>query len=306
MTRAETLRRLLRPGAAVAIPGVPDPIIAELARRAGYSAVYVSGSVIASQVYGLPDIGLVTATESVRRAGEIAQATSLPVIADADTGYGNALNVIRTVGDFIRAGVAGIHLEDQEFPKRCGHVEGKRVIDAGEAAAKIRAAVEARRQAGDIYLIARIDARAVEGFDAAVERARLYVEAGADAVFPEALQSEAEFARFAEALPGVPLIANMTEFGKSPLLPLERFRAWGYAAVIFPVTVYRAMLHTARQLLEDLARHGTQVGWLDRMLTRRELYELNHYSRWVAWDGAFVPGGGTPPLREGWPLDHGR
>src|SRR5262249_14752648 len=200
----------------IAIPGVFCPLVAKLAARLGFKAVYLSGAAL-SATLGLPDVGLVTAGEFADAARAIAAATSLPLLCDADTGFGEALNVERTVRLYEAAGAGGLHLEDQQLPKRCGHLSGKQLVSADEMVSKVRAAVAARRDP-DFVIVARTDARAALGLDEAVARARRYVEAGADAVFPEALEGEGEFAEFARRLPGVPLLANMTEFGKSPLL----------------------------------------------------------------------------------------
>lgn len=295
MTDHANLRSILAPGSGTVIPGAPDPLVAKLAEQTGFQVIYISGAVISTSTYGVPDIGLVTMDEMAARSGQVARATTLPAIADADTGYGNALNVMRTIERYEREGIAGVQLEDQEFPKRCGHVQGKQIIDAEEMAGKIRAAVTTR-STPDLYIVARTDARSTFGFDEAVRRGNLYLEAGADAIFPEALESEEEFARFADAFAGAPLIANMTEFGKTPLIPAASFAAMGYAGVIFPVTVMRAMLSVARSLLKDLFETGTQQGWMDQMLTRRELYDLVDYPQWIEHEAQFVPEGGTPPL----------
>ncbi len=289
------LQALLQPGGGTMIPGVADPLVGQLAQRVGFKAVYISGGVTANAVHGLPDIGLVTMDEMAERAGQIARAVEIPAIADADTGYGNALNVMRTVERYQREGIAGLHIEDQVFPKRCGHVQGKQVVDTDEMVGKIRAAIAARAGQSPV-IIARTDARAVHGFDDALERAKRLVDAGADAIFPEALESEDEFARFAEQLPGVPLVANMTEFGRTPLIRASTFADLGYAAVIFPVTVTRVTLFAARAFLRDLVETGTQSGWMDQMLTRRELYELVGYGDWIEREAEFVPEGGIPPI----------
>src|SRR5262245_35183161 len=218
----------------IPVPGVFNALVARMAERLGYQAVYLSGAAL-SAGFGVPDVGLLSLTEFVAHARIIAQATSLPLICDADTGFGEALNVERTVRLFESAGVAGIHLEDQELPKRCGHLSGKTLVDAEVMSAKIRAAVAARRDQ-DFVIIARTDARGVSGLDDAVRRAKLYLAAGADAIFPEALDSEAEFAAFAKAPPGTILLANNTEFGKSPNLDFAKFAALGYRLVLYPVS----------------------------------------------------------------------
>jgi methylisocitrate lyase len=200
----------------------------------------------------------------------------IPALLDADTGFGTVQNVTRTILLLERAGVAGIHLEDQTFPKRCGHVAGKTLIDAAEMAEKLRAAVAARNDP-DFLIVARTDARAEEGIEGAISRALLYQEAGADAIFPEALQTPAEFRQFAKAVQA-PLLANMTEFGRSPLLSVKQLAAMGYRMVIFPQSAFRASMRTSLELLKDLKRRGTQRQWLDRMQTRQELYDLLDYN----------------------------
>src|SRR4051812_46753961 len=258
----------------IALPGVFCPLVAKMAERLGFRAVYLSGAALSASL-GVPDIGLVTATEFADEARRVAAATALPLLCDADTGFGEALNVERTVRLFEAAGAAGLHLEDQQMPKRCGHLSGKALVDAEAMAAKVRAAVAARRDP-DFVVVARTDARGVNGFDDAVRRARLYVAAGADAIFPEALESADEFAAFAKAVPA-PLLANMTEFGKSPNLDFETLAALGYRMVLYPVTALRAALAAARETLADLRRHGHQRGSIPRMLTRADLYELLGY-----------------------------
>src|SRR5881398_744874 len=221
----------------IAIPGVFNALVAKMAERLGFEAVYLSGGAL-SAASGLPDVGLVTLLEFVDEARRIAQATALPLLCDADTGFGEALNVERAVRLFESAGVVGIHLEEQEMPKRCGHLSGKSLVTPEEMAAKLRAAVAARRDP-DFVVIARTDARGVTGFDDAVRRAKLYVEAGADVVFPEALESADEFARFAKEVP-VPLLANMTEFGRGPLLDAAQLGELGYKLILYPLTAFRS------------------------------------------------------------------
>ena len=233
----------------------------------------------------MPDIGLVTQTEFAEQARYLARAVDIPVISDADTGFGAAVCVGRTVSLYEAAGLAGLHIEDQEFPKRCGHLSGKSLVSVEEMAGKIRAAVAAR-QDPDFVIIARTDARGVEGFDAAVARARAYLQAGADMIFPEALESASEFARFADAI-DAPLLANMTEFGKSPLLTAAELGKMGYAAVIFPVTLFRVAMRAVETALAELAQNGSQQTFLDRMQTRAELYDLLGYKDYEARDQAY-------------------
>lgn len=268
----------------IAIPGVFNALVAKLAERIGHHAVYLSGGAL-SAAYGVPDVGLLTLTEFVNEARTIARATKLPLLCDADTGFGEALNVERTVQLFEEAGVAGIHLEDQELPKRCGHLSGKSLVAAAAMAAKIRAAVAARRDP-DFVIIARTDARGVNGMDDAIRRAKLYLAAGADAIFPEALESPEEFAAFAQAVP-TPLLANNTEFGRSPNMTVDAFGALGYCMVLFPLTAFRSALKAAHDTLADLKTLGHQRDRLGQMLTRAELYELLGYKDYEARDRAY-------------------
>jgi methylisocitrate lyase len=269
----------------VMIPGVFNALAAKLAERLGFQAVYLSGGALSAGWAGVPDIGLLTLTDFAEQAAVLARATSLPLLCDADTGFGEAINVERTVQMYEAAGVAGLHLEDQVLPKRCGHLSGKLLIEQEAMAAKVRAAVAARRDP-DFVIVARTDARSVEGFDAAVERARAYATAGADMIFPEALESADEFARFAAAV-RVPLLANMTEFGRSPLLTVDELSSLGYRAVLYPLTAFRVAMRAAEQALTELRDHGTQREFLDRMQTRAELYDLLGYTQWEARDRCY-------------------
>jgi len=272
--KSTLLRRAMKQGC-VMMPGAFNAATARLVERAGFPAVYVSGAGLANATAGVPDIGLLTLTEVAQLAGYIADAVRIPALADADTGFGGPENVARTVHAFERAGLAGMHLEDQTFPKRCGHLAGKELVLLEEMTARISAAAQARRDA-DFLLVARTDARSVEGLDAAVRRAQKYLQAGADAVFPEALESAREFREFARRVRG-PLLANMTEFGRSPLLSARQLGAMGYGMVIFPLTAFRVSMKAAERCLRDLKRRGTQRTWLDQMQTRQELYELLGY-----------------------------
>lgn len=273
-TRSDRLRALLA-GHTVAMPGAINALSARLIEREGFEAIYVSGAVLANSVGGVPDVGLMTLTESVAHCARIAAVTTLPIIADADTGYGGPENAARTVRELEAAGVSGIHLEDQEFPKRCGHLEGKQLVPLEEFCEKISAAAEAKTSE-DFLLIARTDARGVTGYDDAVRRAHAYLEAGADAIFPEALQDVEEFARFAQDVDSI-LLANMTEFGKTPYLPVERFAELDYNMVIFPVTLQRIAVKAMEEALRVLHNEGTQHPLLDKMQTRDELYRLLDY-----------------------------
>jgi len=279
--KSTLLRRAIEQGC-VMMPGAFNAATARLVERAGFPAVYVSGAGLANATAGVPDIGLLTLTEVAQLAGYIAEAVRIPALADADTGFGGADNVARTVRAFERAGLAGMHLEDQAFPKRCGHLTGKELVPLEEMTRRITAAAHARRD-GDFLLVARTDARSVEGLDAAVRRARKYLQAGADAVFPEALESAQEFREFARRV-RAPLLANMTEFGRSPLLSARQLAAMGYRMVIFPLTAFRVSMNAAERCLRDLKRRGTQRSWLDQMQTRQELYDLLGYDpRADAW-----------------------
>jgi methylisocitrate lyase len=262
-----------------------------MAERLGFRAVYLSGAALSASL-GLPDVGLVNQTEFADAARAITLATSLPLLCDADTGFGEALNTERTVRLYEGAGAAGLHLEDQQLPKRCGHLTGKSLVEPREMAAKLRAAVSARSDP-DFLLVARTDARSVLGFDEAVRRAGLYIEAGADAIFPEALESAEEFAAFARNLFAsvgreVPLLANMTEFGRSPSLDLVELGQMGYRLVIYPVTALRSALGAARETLAGILAHGHQRNALPGMLTRQELYELLDYEGYNERDRVYV------------------
>jgi len=270
------------------IPGVFNALTARLAERAGFRAVYQSGAALSASLAALPDIGVVTQTEFALQASYLTAAVSIPVISDADTGFGEALAAERTVALFETAGLAGLHLEDQQLPKRCGHLSGKTLVTRDEMVSKLKAAAAARRDPG-FTLIARTDARAAEGIEAAIERAHAYVEAGADMIFPEALETPEEFGRFAQSVK-VPLIANMTEFGKSPLLTAKELGELGYAAVLFPVTMLRVAMKGVESALEQLVQEGTQKNFLDRMQTRAELYDLLDYQGFEERDRAYFGG----------------
>src|SRR5213596_2625949 len=273
-TKAARLRELIAKGA-IMLPGVPNAAMARQVERVGFDAVYVSGAGMANATAGVPDIGLLSLTEVAQLAGYIARAVKIPAILDADTGFGGSENVARTIRELEAAGLAGCHLEDQEFPKRCGHLSGKSLIASADMEEKIAAAVAAKRDK-DFLVIARTDARAIESFDGAVKRAQAYVAAGADAIFPEALQTKEEFRDFTKEVE-VPLLANMTEFGKSPLLPFDELRELGYRMVIFPQSAFRVSMRATAEFLRDLKARGNQRDWLERMQTREELYQLLDY-----------------------------
>jgi len=274
-TRSATLRQLLESGT-VAMPGAINALSARLIESMGFDAMYLSGAVLANSVGGVPDVGLMTLTEAEAHAKAIARVTTIPIIADADTGYGEADNTARTVRVMEEAGVSGIHLEDQVFPKRCGHLEGKELVPAEHFCEKIQAAARAKNS-DDFVLIARTDARGVIGLDETIRRANLYIEAGADAVFPEGLRSADEFADVAKKVKTY-LLANMTEFGTTPYLSVEDFAKLGYRMVIFPVTLQRAAMKAMENVLTEIRATGTQKSMLDQMQTRQALYDLLEYS----------------------------
>ncbi len=256
-TKAAQLRQLIAKGC-VAMPGVPNAAMARQVEGAGFDAVYISGAGMANATAGVPDIGLLTLTEVVQLAGYVGNAVDIPAIVDADTGFGGAENVARTIRELERAGLAGCHIEDQEFPKRCGHLAGKDLVDVDEMVGKIKAALMARRDP-DFLLIARADGRGVEDFDRTVKRARSYVEAGADVIFPEALQSGDEFRDFAKEIKA-PLLANMTEFGKSPLLSFQELSDFGYRMVIFPMSAFRVSMKASEEFLRGFKEARNPIG----------------------------------------------
>src|SRR5947207_10544302 len=273
-SKSRRLRELITQGCVI-MPGVPNAGMARQVERAGFDAVYLSGAGMANATAGVPDIGLLTLTEVAQLANYVANAVEIPAIVDADTGFGGAENVARTIRELERAGLAGCHIEDQEFPKRCGHLAGKDIVDVDEMVGKIKAAVAARRDP-NFMIIARTDARAVEDFDRTISRAQHYLGAGADAIFPEALQSEEEFRDFAKKI-DLPLLANMTAFGKSPLLSFQDLADLGCRMGIFAMSAFRWAMKGAGEVLPALKRRGTQKEWIDEMQTRQELYELLDY-----------------------------
>jgi methylisocitrate lyase len=265
----------------VMVPGAFNALVARATAQAGFEACYISGGATAN-VAGYPDIGLITMTEMCRTIREIADASKLPVIADADTGYGEVECCIRTVVEYERAGAAALHVEDQVFPKRCGHLDGKDLVPASAMCEKV-AAMARYRLSRDFVIIARTDARHVTGFEDAVKRANSYRDAGADMIFPEGLQTEQEFADFAKASPG-PLLANMTEFGKTPDITAERFQELGYQVVIYPLSMMRLAMGEVARGLAALKRDGSVRESLPRMQTRKELYALLDYAPGEQWN----------------------
>jgi methylisocitrate lyase len=274
------LRELMAKGTVVA-PGAFNALVARSVRQAGFDACYISGGATAN-VAGYPDIGLITLSEMCRTIREIADASRLPVIADADTGYGEVECAVRTVVDYERAGAAALHVEDQVFPKRCGHLDGKEVVPPHAMADKVAAMAKARTS-GDFVIIARTDARAMEGLEGTIRRANLYREAGADVIFPEGLADTGEFAAFAKASPGRSL-ANMTEFGKTAHITAAQFGAMGYSIVIYPLSVMRMAMKAVEDGLAHLKAHGSMEAMLPRMQHRKELYALLGYEPGKQWD----------------------
>ncbi|MEU6584055.1 methylisocitrate lyase [Nocardia sp. NPDC046763] len=276
-----TFKAGLNSGKIQRFPGAFNPLVAKLIQEIGFEGVYVSGAVLSADL-GLPDIGLTTLTEVSGRGQQIARVTDLPVLIDADTGFGEPMSAARTVTIMEDAGIAGLHLEDQVNPKRCGHLDGKAVVPTADMVRRLRAAVSARRDP-NFVICARTDAAGIEGIDAAIERAEAYADAGADLIFTEALYTEADFERFRAAVP-IPLLANMTEFGKSALIPARTLESIGYNAVIYPVTTLRLAMFAAEIGLREIAATGTQSGLLDRMQHRSRLYELLQYERYNEFD----------------------
>ncbi len=285
------LRELLASGSIAQFPGAFNPLSARLIEEKGFAGVYISGAVLANDL-GLPDIGLTTLTEVATRAGQIARMTDLPAIVDADTGFGEPMNVARSVQELENAGLAGCHIEDQFNPKRCGHLDGKNVVDLETATKRIRAAADARRDP-NFLVMARTDIRAVEGLGAAQERAKALVEAGADAIFPEAMATLEEFKAIRDAV-DVPILANMTEFGKSALFTVDELQGVGVNMVIYPVTLLRSAMGAAERTLDSIRADGTQEAQVGSMLTRARLYDLVDYEAYNRFDaGVFnfrIPG----------------
>lgn len=280
----DRFRALLRRGRIVQMPGAHNGMAALQAKAAGFEALYLSGAAMTASM-GLPDLGIITVDEVAFFIRQVARASGLPVLVDGDTGYGEALNVMHMVRTFEDAGAAAVHIEDQLLPKKCGHLNDKKLADANDMAAKIAAAAKARRH---LYLVARTDAAGSEGLDGAVARAKLYVEAGADAIFPEALTTGEMFREFARRMPGVPLLANMTEFGKTPFFTAAEFEAMGYQMVIWPVSSLRVANKAQEKLYAAIQRDGGTKAMLDDMQTRTELYNLIGLGDFEALDASIV------------------
>ncbi|ROS78875.1 methylisocitrate lyase [Cellulomonas sp. PhB143] len=279
--KREALRAALAGPGILRFPGAFNPLSARLIQEKGFEGLYISGAVLSADL-GLPDIGLTTLSEVAGRSQQIARMTDLPAIVDADTGFGEPMNVARTVQSLEDAGVAGCHIEDQVNPKRCGHLDGKQTVDLATAVQRVRAAVDARRDPS-FLVMARTDVRAAQGLDAAVDRAKALVDAGADAIFPEAMRDLAEFEAVASAV-DVPVLANMTEFGKSELFTSQQLADAGAKIVIYPVTLLRAAMGAAERALDEIVATGTQQGVVDQMQTRARLYELVDYAGYNTFD----------------------
>jgi len=274
-------RKGLESGEILRFPGAHAPLVAMEIERQGFDGIYISGAALSADL-GLPDIGLTTLSEVAQRGRQIARVTNLPAVIDIDTGFGEAMSAARTVQELEELGIAGCHLEDQVNPKRCGHLDNKSLVPVDEMIRKIRAAADAKSDPNFI-LFARTDSRASEGMDAAIDRAKAYVDAGSDAIFPEAMQDAAEFETFRKAI-DVPMMANMTEFGKSPLLSADTLADMGYNLVIYPVTTLRLAMGAIQQGLAEIAQTGTQSGLVQQMQTRAQLYDLIRYEDYNRFD----------------------
>jgi len=280
----ERFRALVEQGGILQLPGAQNGMAALQAKAAGFKALYLSGAAMTASM-GIPDLGIITVDEVCFFVRQIARASGLPLLVDGDTGYGEALNVMHMVRAFEDAGAAAVQIEDQLLPKKCGHLNDKKLADAHDMAAKVAAAARARRH---LYIIARTDAAAREGMDGAVARARLYLEAGADAIFPEALTTAEMFREFARRMPGVPLLANMTEFGRTPYFTASEFEEMGYRMVIWPVSSLRVANKAQEKLYRAISRDGSAVAQIDAMQTRAELYGLIGLADYEALDSSII------------------
>lgn len=276
------LRSALKSGKLLQFPGSWSPLVSMAIEKEGFDGVYISGSVLSNDL-GYPDIGLTTLSEVAQRGRQIARTTKLPSIIDIDTGFGETMSATRTVQEMIEMGLAGCHLEDQVNPKRCGHLDGKSLVSKQEMVRKIAAATSGKKLDPNFLLIARTDARAVEGLDSAIERSQAYIDAGAECIFIEALENEKEFETFRKAI-SVPLLANMTEFGKSKLLTYSQLSNLGYNIVIYPVSTFRLAMKATVDGLQEIKSNGTQEGLLDKMQHRKDLYALSRYEEYNSFD----------------------
>lgn len=282
--KRKNFRAALKTGKLMQFPGAWSPLAAMAIQREGFDGVYISGSVLSNEL-GYPDIGLTSLTEVAQRGRQIARVTTLPTILDIDTGFGEPMSATRTVQEMIEMGLAGAHIEDQINPKRCGHLDGKGLVTRDEATRKVAAAARGKKMDENFLLIARTDARAVEGLDKAIDRAKAYIDAGADCIFTEALENEKEFETFRKAV-NVPLLANMTEFGKGELYTYDQLSNLGYNIVIYPVTTFRLAMGATINGLKDIKAKGTQAGLLDKMQTRKDLYALTRYDEYNSFDAS--------------------
>jgi methylisocitrate lyase len=279
--KRKDFREALKSGKLLRFPGSYSPMVSMLIEQKGFDGVYISGAVLANDL-GLPDIGMTTLSEVSLRGRQIARTTNLPSIIDIDTGFGEPMSVVRTVQELEELGLAGCHIEDQVNPKRCGHLDGKQLVDTPSMIKKIKAASDGKRDS-NFLIIARTDARASEGLEGAINRAKAYVDAGAEMIFPEALQNEAEFEAMRKAI-SVPLLANMTEFGKSKLLDAQTLTSLGYNLVIYPVTTVRLAMKAVEDGLDTIYKEGSQESIVDKMQTRKRLYEVLHYEQYNTFD----------------------
>jgi len=286
MTPRQTLKQLLKRDKLLVAPGCFDGLSARLVQEAGFEAAYLSGGAVARSM-GIPDIGLVTMSESIERAAQVVSAIKIPIIADADTGYGNAVNLVRTMREFERAGVAAIHIEDQITPKRCGHLDGKEVISLGEMTQKLQAALAARSDP-DFCIIARTDARGVNGFDDAIERGQAFAQLGVDGIFVEAPQSEEELEEIPRRIPNIPLLVNVFKGGKTPMLPVERLEKMGYRIAIYPSETQRAAIHAMRNALSTLKREGTTESIDAALTTFKERDQVVDLDGWQKIEREFM------------------
>lgn len=277
---AERFRRLMTAETILKLPGAHDGMAARVAKQVGFDALYLSGAAYTAS-RGLPDLGIVYSEEVANRARDLVRATGLPLLVDIDTGFGGTINVARTAKEMVEAKVAAVQIEDQDLPKKCGHLNGKKLVTTEEMVQKIRIAKEV---APSLVIVARTDAKGVDGMEAAIERAQQYVAAGADAIFPEALTNEDEFRAMGHAI-DAPLLANMTEFGRTPYYTAEQFASWGFNMVIYPVTSLRVAAKAYERVFTEIFEAGTQAKSLDEMQTRKELYETIRYYDYEELDG---------------------
>lgn len=284
--RNALLRQLLARDQLLLVPGAFDCISARLVEASGFEAVYLTGSGMSLSRIGAPDVGFLSFAEVLDQVKRVADLVRVPIIADADTGYGGPLNVIRTVIEYERAGISAIQIEDQDFPKKCGHEPGRRIVSVEEMVSRVKAAVDARRD--EVVILARTDARTTEGLDAAIERAVAYVEAGADAIFFESPETEDEMIRLTKAIPA-PVLANMVEGGRTPVLDAARLEEIGYKIAIFPNSLTRMFTRMGQALLADLKADGNTTAWRDRMYDHRQVWDLFEYPQWIAVEDRLAP-----------------